>query len=175
MEDYFFSPDAIVHPAVTPVKPRPSPMTEYPLQCSINLRTNIIRCVNNESRGELQFMGGVPVAPFYGGGGGRGVVNEPADSPLNRILTRPPTGPWVLVGAAVTTEPSHSSAREKTMSVYSQTVDSARNKYNYRVVDGNNVPLDIGTNESFRDDGSLLHIPGYHGAYRLKLYNQYRY
>lgn len=109
---------------------------------------------------------------------GQEVVAQPYDSPLNRILTRQPTGPWRLVGAAVM-DHDHKDAPPKirTMMVYCQTVDSARDRYHYRVVDNNNVPLDLDGGERVRwkSDGERLHIPGYPPHYRLHLYNTYMY
>lgn len=107
---------------------------------------------------------------------GQEVVAQPYDSPLNRILTRQPTGPWRLVGAAVL-DHGHEDVPPKirTMMVYCQTVDSARDRYHYRVVDNNNVPLDLDGGERVRwkSDGERLHIPGYPPHYKLHLYNTY--
>ncbi len=109
---------------------------------------------------------------------GQEVVAQPYDSPLNRILTRQPTGPWRLVGAAVL-DHGHEDVPPKirTMMVYCQTVDSARDRYHYRVVDNNNVPLDLDGGERVRwkSDGERLNIPGYPPHYRLHLYNTYMY
>lgn len=168
-DNIFFSPDAPPYPELAPVAPRATPYTEVPLQCSLNLVTGTVRCVNNESRRGLYSQPWLPNANYVTG---EQVVREPPDSPLNRILSRPPTGPWELVGAAV----SHGRAapEEKTMLVYAQTVDSARDRYNYRVVDSNNVPLDIGYKVHWKGDSETLHIPGYGHHYKLLLYSRYR-
>ena len=203
-----FSPDW-PSPMLTPVKPRATPMTEFPLRCSINYNSGTIRCVNNESRGGLNSQNtyGNPLASSQGPGPvvynldlnqqgvnviptrriyqapptdnfnyvrGVAVVREQPDSPLNRILTRQPIGPWQLVGAAVTKFPSDTFSKDRTMLVYAQTVDSARNRYNYRVVDSNSVPLDIGHKVQWKDEHSHLHIPGYPSKYKLHLYDTFR-
>ena len=105
---------------------------------------------------------------------GRNVIAERADSPLNRILTRQALGPWQLVGAAVTDQPRDTSSKDRTMLVYAQSVDSARNRYNYRIVDNNSVPLDVGEKIPWKDDFAPLHVPGYPNEYRLKLYGTFR-
>lgn len=105
---------------------------------------------------------------------GRNVIPERADSPLNRILTRQALGPWELVGAAVTDMPRDTSSKDRTMLVYAQSVDSARNRYNYRIIDNNSVPLDIGEKIPWKDDHAPLHVPGYPNKYRLKLYGTFR-
>lgn len=102
------------------------------------------------------------------------VIPERADSPLNRILTRQALGPWQLVGAAITDLPNHTASKDRTMLVYAQSVDSARNRYNYRIVDNNNVPLDIAEKVHWKDDHAPLHVPGYPHKYQLKLYGTFR-
>lgn len=215
-----FSPDWPA-PMLTPVKPRATPMTEFPLSCSINYKSGTIRCINNESRGGLNSqntygnplmllpsrqpdLDGPPSAPEvvvynvdlnqqgqnvvtptrrifqapptdnFNFVRGVAVVREQPDSPLNRILTRQPIGPWQLVGAAVTEHPSDTFSKDRTMLVYAQSVDSARNRYNYRVVDSNSVPLDVGQKVKWKDDHSHLHIPGYPSKYKLHLYDTFR-
>lgn len=176
--DEVFSPDAPPYPPLAPVKGRATPYTETPQVCTINYRTGTIRCVDNESHGGLyppvyarQAL--YPSPNNFNYVTGNMVVAEPPDSPLNRILSRPPTGPWQLVGAAVSHN-KHEPPREKTMLVYAQVVDSARDRYNYRVVDNNQVPLDVGYKVRWKNDGEPLHIPGYGKDYTLMLYNTYR-
>ena len=222
-----FSPDWPA-PMLAPVKPRATPMTEFPLSCSINYKSGTIRCVNNESRGGLNSQNtygnplmvlpsrqpglGGPASAGLGGPAsapevlvynvdfnqrghnvtptrrfvqapptdnfnyvrGVAVVREQPDSPLNRILTRQPIGPWQLVGAAVTEFPTDTSSKDRTMLVYAQTVDGARNRYNYRVVDSNSVPLNVGHKVQWKDEHSHLHIPGYPSKYKLHLYDTFR-
>lgn len=183
---------------MAPVKPRATPYTELPAQCFIEPRRGTIRCFTTESHGGLYPRPFMPSPPPYemmpsgrvapGGGAvpvdnfnyvyGQEIVAQPYDSPLNRILTRQPTGPWRLVGAAVLDHAHHNAApKERTMMVYCQTVDSARDRYHYRVVDNNNVPLDLdgGNKVRWKNDGEPLHIPGYPPHYRLHLYNSYQY
>lgn len=175
--EYGFSPDAPEYPPLAPVKGRATPYTIAPRMCTVNYRTGTVRCMDNESHGELHpYLASpvrVPVPNNLNYVMGGSVVAEPPDSPLNRILQRPPTGPWQLVGAAVT-DRGHTPPRAKTMMVYSQTVDSARDRYNYRIVDGNGVPLDIGYKVHWKGDGDVLDIPGYGDHYRLMLYQTYR-
>lgn len=91
------------------------------------------------------------------------VTIEP-DSPLNRILTRPPTGPWTLVGYA-----SNSFTR---MFLYAQTVDQGRNRYNYRVVDSNGIPIDVGENQKWIMDGETIEIENQ--SFQVHLYQSFR-
>lgn len=177
-EIYAFSPDAPLYPPLTPVQGRATPYTIAPLQCTVNVRTGTVRCVDNESHGELHPYASlqprrVPVPSNMNYVVGSSVVGEPPDSPLNRILSRPPTGPWELVGAAVTHR-RETLPEAKTMMVYAQTVDSARDRYNYRVVDSNGVPLDIGYKVRWKGNGDRLEIPGYGHHYELMLYQTYR-
>jgi len=174
-----FSPDAPLYPPLAPVQGRATPYTIAPLQCTVNVRTGTVRCVDNESHGELQPYISVPAGfPRMPRGNmnyvvGSSIVGEPPDSPLNRILSRPPTGPWELVGAAVAHR-KDTLPEAKTMMVYAQTVDSARDRYNYRVVDSNGVPLDIGYKVRWKGNGDRLEIPGYGHHYELMLYQTYR-
>lgn len=186
---------------MAPVKPRATPYTELPAQCFIEPQRGTIRCFTTESHGGLYPRPYMPepryepryeprpvminsgrVAPVvpvenFNYVYGQELVAQPYDSPLNRILTRQPTGPWRLVGAAVL-DHGHEDVPPKirTMMVYCQTVDSARDRYHYRVVDNNNVPLDLDGGERVRwkSDGERLHIPGYPPHYRLHLYNSYQ-
>lgn len=105
---------------------------------------------------------------------GAAVMSEAPDSPLNRILQRSPAGPWKIVGAAIAQHADQTAPRDRTMLVYAQMVDSGRDRYNYRVVDPNSVPLDIAEKVHWKNDGDPLAIPGYPGVYRLQLYNNYR-
>jgi hypothetical protein len=114
----------------------------------------------------------LPPYPNYVYGGS--VVAEPPDSPLNRILQRAPAGPWKLVGAAIAAHAHDTAPRDRTMLVYAQMVDSGRDRYNYRVVDPNSVPLDIDQKVHWKDNGDRLFIPGYPGEYILQLYYNYR-
>jgi hypothetical protein len=170
-----FSPDAPPYPPLAPVQGRATPYTIAPLQCTVNVRTGTVRCVNNESYGELRpYFPRVTVSsPNMNYVVGSSIVGEPPDSPLNRILSRPPTGPWELVGAAVTHR-GDTLPEAKTMMVYAQTVDSARDRYNYRVVDSNGVPLDIGYKVRWKGNGDRLDIPGYGHHYKLMLYQTYK-
>lgn len=201
MDAAVFYPDAPSYPPITPVKPRATPYVDDPDECTINFRTGTIQCISNQSHGELRArpvvtfpqlglqaaapvgpgpvgmgMVGLPVSlppyPNYVYGGS--VVAGPPDSPLNRILQRSPAGPWKLVGAAISDHPHTTAPRDRTMMVYAQMVDSGRDRYNYRVVDPNNVPLDIDTKVHWKNDGDRLRVPGYPGDYVLQLYYNYR-
>jgi hypothetical protein len=105
---------------------------------------------------------------------GEQIVDERPDSPLNRILTRQPVGPWELVGTAVTDAASTSQSRDRTMLVYAQTVDTARDRYNYRVVDSNQVPLDVQEKTGWKTEGTKLQIPGQSSDYTLNLYRRFK-
>lgn len=171
----------------------PGPDTEFPLRCRVT-GSGVLECLNNESRGEL------PPPAFAMAAYRRPQVppQVPFDTPLNRILSRGAVGPWMLVGAAIAAarhsgaerrphlrgrrrdedggdgggEDDDKARRDRTMRVYAQSVDAARDRYNYRVVDGNNVPLEIGENVRWLDDGDALYVPGY-GHYRLQLYGRF--
>jgi hypothetical protein len=201
-DEFVFSPDAPDAPALTPVKARATPYTYPPTECTINFQTGTVRCVANDSRGGLypvpppsglwpprrsqspvrrvpvnaplgQALFSTPAYQNFNYVSGYAAVPERPDSPLNRILTRQPTGPWRLVGAAVV-HSGNAPPKERTMMVYAQSVDAARDRYNYRVVDNNNVPLDVGSSVRWKSDGDVLHVPGYPHAYTLQLYNQYQ-
>lgn len=137
--------------------PRPSPYVTNPLQCWQNLGTGEVSCLNNESRGGLV----------------RSAV-MPLDSPLNRILTREPVGPWELVGFVTSNDVSSTQSRDRTMTVYAQTVDTRRNRYNYRVVDSNSVPMDVGDKVEWKSDGETMSIPGQGATYTLHLYGNFK-
>jgi hypothetical protein len=171
-----FYADAPEYPPLAPVKGRATPYTAPPRVCTVNYHTGTVKCWDNESRGGLYGTGAgaYPFIPRTFNHVQAGMtVNEPADSPLNRILQRPPTGPWQLVGAAVA-QGGHAPAEEKTMMVYAQTVDASRDRYNYRVVDSNSVPLDVAHKVHWKQEGDALHVPGYGANYQLHLYERFR-
>jgi hypothetical protein len=124
-----------------------------------------------ESSGELG--GGVAASSFCGSGIGN-VRNMPLDSPLNRILQREPVGPWSLVGYVTTDDPTLAQSRDRTMLLHAQTVDTRRDRYNYRVVDSNGVPLDLGEKVNWIMDGSNVSIPGQSATYTAHLYQNFR-
>ena len=190
----YFSPDAeFYNEQVTPIAARATPYTSPPQECSINLKTGIIQCMNQESFGELrtipQFKGSCPVSHkiaealsttnnFGSGQDDMPLTHHfgrtyPTDSPLNRILTRQPVGPWKLIGNVITTNPNSSESRDRTMLVYVQSQDTARDRYNYRVVDSNNVPLEVYTNVRWKSGGETFQIPGQSYPYTLYLYSPY--
>jgi len=105
---------------------------------------------------------------------GSEIVDERADSPLNRVLTRGPVGPWNLIGYVQTENPDHTSSRDRTMMVYAQRVDQGRNLYNYRATDSNGVPLDVGHRVQWKMGGETLLIPGQSDRFKLHLYESYR-
>ena len=131
---------------------RASPYIKAPQNCWQNLATGQVACTTQESYGELNqndFLG------------------AQLDSPLNRILQRPPTGPWRLVGYAT-------SEGNNNMLVYAQTVDSRRNKYNYRVVDTDGIPMDADENVQWIMSGDTLKVNGNDTVFTLQLYRPYR-
>jgi len=157
--------------AVAPVAPRPTPDVVPPPECFLNLRTGAVACHTFES------AGGLP-PPAYGGmGGGTGinsVSGMPFDSPLNRILTREPVGPWQVVGYVTTDDPAMAQSRDRTMILHAQTVDTRRDRYNYRVLDSNAVPLDMGEKVNWIMDGAGVVIPGQSSTYTAHLYQNFR-
>ena len=164
-----FSPDA-PRPAVAGIAARATPYVVPPTECFMSLRTGAVTCHNTESVGELE-------SPMYGRGGGYGSGlgrGMPLDSPLNRILTREPVGPWTLVGYATTDDPAMAQSRDRTMGIYSQTVDTRRDRYNYRVGDSNNVPLDLGEKVTWVMDGAAVTVPGQSATYTAHLYQNFR-
>lgn len=158
-----FTPGAPPSPAITPVSPRNTPYVTEPQNCWKNLGTGQVMCMNNESYGQL--------SPFDGMGPVSGMRSS---SPLARILTREPVGPWKLTGFAVTEAPDAAQSRDRTMMVYTQSVDTRRDRYNYRVVDSNGVPLDVGEKVRWKMDGETLTVPGQAATYTLRLYPNYR-
>lgn len=95
-------------------------------------------------------------------------------SPLNRVLQRQPVGPWKRVGYVTTDDPAMSQSRDRSMVFYAQTVDTRRDKYNYQVVDSNNVPMDIAEKVGWKSDGEMLSVPGQTASYTLHLYANYK-
>ena len=163
-------PDAPGALSVSPVAGRPTPYVTPPSNCWQNLGSGQVVCMANESHGGLYGAGGVV-------GGGVGGMYPPVggiDSPLSRILTREPTGPWRLVGYATANDTTGTQSRDRSMMVYSQTVDTRRDKYNYRVVDSNGVPLDIGDTIGWKMDGEVVGVPGQSGDYTLHLYPNFK-
>ena len=130
------------------------------MQCWQNLGNGAISCVSQESHGGL---------PRFNQS-----LSAPLDSPLVRILQRESVGPWELVGAATTSEPTMAQSRDRSMMIYAQTVDTRRNRYNYRAVDSNHVPLDLGEKLEWKMDGEMLSIPGQSADYTLHLYSNYK-
>lgn len=105
---------------------------------------------------------------------GSEIVDELPDSPLNRVLTRGPVGPWNLVGYIQTDNPANTSSRDRTMMVYAQRQDRGRDRYNYRVTDNNGVPLDVGENEHWKTSGATIQVPGQAHPFQLHLYKNYQ-
>jgi hypothetical protein len=98
----------------------------------------------------------------------------PIDSPLNRILVREPVGPWELVGFITTNDPGDSQSRDRTMVFYAQTVDTRRDRYNYRVLDSNGVPIDVGEKVRWKSNGETLSVPGQSATYTINLYDKFK-
>lgn len=158
-----FSPDAPTPGdlSIAPVAARNTPYVTPPTNCWQNLGTGQITCTATGSHGGLY----PETSPFR---------TMPIDSPLNRILTREPVGAWKLVGYASTNDAAGTSSRDKTMTVYAQSVDTRRDRYNYRVVDSNGVPLDIGDKVGWKMDGGSITVPGQSSDYTLHLYPNFK-
>ena len=133
--------------------------------CFLNLRTGEVACVPPSPHTHT---------PLSMGGGIASVTGMPLDSPLNRILQREPVGPWTVVGYVTTDDPSMAQSRDRTMVLHAQTVDTRRDRYNYRVVDSNSVPLDLGEKVNWIMDGSGVSIPGQSSPYTAHLYQKFR-
>lgn len=177
-----FSPGGRKNPYVE----RPRPRT----QCWQNLGTGTVVCSNTQSKGELPNEQVVyrnsqpPIHPFPPsfppsssttcGSGIHSVANMPIDSPLNRILVREPVGPWELVGFITTNDPTDAQSRDRTMVLYSQTVDTRRDRYNYRVLDSNGVPIDVGEKVRWKSNGETLSVPGQSATYTINLYDKFK-
>ena len=202
-----FSPDAPPQP-VAPIARRATPYVIPPTQCTLNLHTNTVTCIdqsnkyldayrhtgyNSTNNFTNNFTNNVPHNATYNGlhntlhkqhnpqlqipqqfidnqvfGSYR--VNGAPDSPLNRVLTRQPTGPWTLVGYVVTQ--SSLSTIDRRMMLYSQSVDRGRNRYNYRATDSQGIPIDIGENVKWYGEGDTIHIES--KPYTVHLYTSYR-
>lgn len=146
--------------SIAPVAARNTPYVTPPSNCWQNLGTGQITCTATGSHGGLYPE--TVVSPM------------PIDSPLNRILTREPVGPWKLVGYASTNNAAGTDSRDKTMTMYVQSVDRRRDRYNYRVVDSNGVPLDIGDTVQWKMDGESITVPGQPSDYTLHLYPNFK-
>lgn len=163
-----FSPNAPRQTTVAPVAPRHTPYVVEPTECFMNLRTGAVACVNTES------SGGLPLGNQLNHSLQFNRTIMPMDSPLNRILQREPVGPWVLVGYVTTDDPTMAQSRDRTMILHCQTVDTRRDKYNYRVVDSNGVPLDLDEKVKWIMDNSVVSIPGQSSTYTAHLYQDFR-
>jgi hypothetical protein len=126
-----------------------------------------------QGQGPTGFPGGYP-GRYPGHVYGSEIVDQRADSPLNRLLTRGPVGPWNLVGYAVTDSPGTSSSRDKSMLVYAQRIDRGRDRYNYRITDSNNVPMDVGESVHWKSEGETIHVPGQPSDFTLHVYESFR-
>ena len=158
-----FSPPGERNPYVERPRPRS--------QCWRNLGTGTVVCANTESFGEL------PNEQPHGqvcGSGIHSVAGMPIDSPLNRILVREPVGPWELVGFLSTAEPVDAQSRDRTMVLYAQTVDTRRDKYNYRVIDSNGVPIDVGEKVRWKSNGESMTVPSQSSTYTINLYDRFK-
>lgn len=115
------------------------------------------RVVSLASHGEL----GMPFSPC--------VVQS---SPLDRVLTRGSRGPWELVGYVTTSDPTQS--HDRAMRLHAQAVDRRRNRYNYRVVDRNEVPLDVLEEGLWLTEGDAVAVPGQAVPFVVHLYEKFR-
>jgi hypothetical protein len=136
-------------------------------QCWQNLGSGAVVCTNTESVGELQ-------SEHTFGSGIHSVAGVPTDSPLNRILAREPVGPWELVGYITTDDAVNAQSRDRTMVVHAQTVDTRRDRYNYRVLDSNGVPIDVGEKVQWKMDGETFGVPGQSATFTMHLYDKYK-
>lgn len=181
-----FSENLLIQPQSSHILQQPSTRVQgkqNQSRCFINRENQTITCplplnglTTNESfsTGPLipSFITPIPINPNYLYGSQ--IVDERPDSPLNRVLTRGPTGPWNLVGYVTNDNPLDAASRDRTMMVYAQRVDAGRNRYNYRVNDNNGVPLDISDNAQWKMDGDVIRVPGQSHHFTLHLYNNYR-
>ena len=136
-------------------------------QCWQNLGSGAVVCTNTDSIGELE-------SERRFGSGMHSVAGLPTDSPLNRILTREPMGPWELVGYITTEDVGNAQSRDRTMVIHAQTVDTRRDRYNYRVLDSNGVPIDVGEKVQWKMDGETLSVPGQSASFTFHLYDKYK-
>lgn len=197
--NYNISPDA-PPPEVAPVGRRDTPYTEPPTQCFVN-QLGTLTCLNQANKfldnpsynysfdnfdsfdvdynpnhnqhhnqnphynQNSNYAESIP-NPNRVDGGYR-VSQQPPDSPLNRILTRPPTGPWTLVGYVYT-----QLGNGGRMLLYAQTVDQGRNRYNYRAVDRDGIPIDVAENAYWIMDGDQINVEQL--SYVVYLYQSFR-
>ena len=201
--NYRFSPDEPTN-QMAPVGRRDTPYVEPPLDCTVDTRTGTITCINNSNAfldnrigafaSQLPFnnqnqnqnqnqtpqkqMASVPLGTYpyqYGNivNGSRRVPGPP-DSPLNQVLSRPPTGPWTLVGY-VTSHlfPATAAPTSLRMLLYAQNVDQGRNRYNYRVVDSNGIPIDVSENVFWLMDGDSIQLENSQD-FTVHLYQSFR-
>ena len=179
---------------------------------NINMRNGMITA-SSEQYGMLE---GPPIVPSLA-----------PDSPLNRIFTRGPVGPWEKVGyvfrgparpkggqgcncgqhpcqcqnrrhdsrtsrsSSSRSSHSHSNSSrstntlirrlthenddnvfEKTMPLFARKLDYRRNSYDYRVVDTNSVPIDVGHRVQWKMSGERVFVQGY-GEYTIHIYDNF--
>lgn len=104
----------------------------------------------------------------------RARVPGSVDSPLNRILTRRPAGPWERVGYVSTDDESMAQSRDRTMSLLAQRIDSARDIYNYQVIDSNGVNIDIGDEVNWKMDLETVSVPSQSATYTVHIYSRFK-
>ena len=163
-------------------------------ECFLSLRTGTVTCMNTASAGELpaalrpimNTASELPAAlcPIMNTASAgelpAALCPTPAassllfDSPLSRILQREAVGPWTRVGYVTTGESSSAQSRDRTMALYAQTVDTRRNRYNYRVADSNGIALDLAEKVIWIADGEAVTIPSQSAPYVAHLYREFR-
>lgn len=161
-----------------PYQSSPSPFVPDLSQCWQNLGTGQVTCMNTQSSGQLPDYGHHDqyVDRYYldAWGARRARVPGHIDSPLNRILTRRPAGPWEHVGYVSTDDEAMAQSRDRTMKLLAQRIDSARNIYNYQVIDSNGVNIDIGDEVQWKMDLESVSVPSQSATYTIHLYSRYK-
>lgn len=95
----------------------------------------------------------------------------PHASPLDRVLYRGSDQPWERVGYVVSAQ---AQSDDRTMALFAQPLNRRRNRYNYRVVDRRQVPLDVGEDVVWWNNDTQISVPGQNVMYTVHLYECYR-
>ena len=136
---------------IAPVGRRATPYVMEPQQCFFDSSVGAITCLSQQSVGGLHARGA---------------------HTLPQVYTNGPVGPWTLVGYVRDPSPQTPVVGGTRMLLYCQRCSASRSRYNYRVTDTNEVPVDVSENSMWLTDGATVDIEGV--SVVVHLYRQYR-
>ena len=99
-------------------------------------------------------------------------LDRPGALGMPLIYNRGMPGPWQRVGYVVANG-GDVNTRDKTMPLFARTIDTRRDKYDFRVTDVNGVAIDVASNHRWYSSGDSVHVDGRDTPYTVKLYKEY--